>query len=234
MFNPAARIEPIPLSNGNYCYAVDEVLKEPERLVAWADERKEAFGTVESGYPGVCLTVPADFDAALSEFYLQHIRVRFDARRLTRQLARYSLVTSRPEQLRPFQMVCHRDIPALDPKDSIQAVVLYLFRDAALGGTGFYEPLRSMSETARLFNDALTMSSEVFVEKYAIKPDYMCKSNEYFGRIGGVEAKWNRLVFYDGSLLHSGDILAPERLSAAPRTGRLTVNGFFSSRRKLE
>jgi hypothetical protein len=35
----------------------------------------------------------------------------------------------------------------------------------------------------------------------------------------------------DGALLHTGDILAPERLSNDPATGRLTFNGFFTCRR---
>ena len=41
------------------------------------------------------------------------------------------------------------------------------------------------------------------------------------------------MIFYDGSILHSGDILAPEKLSADPRIGRLTLNGFFTSRRNM-
>ncbi|GAH33624.1 unnamed protein product, partial [marine sediment metagenome] len=53
----------------------------------------------------------------------------------------------------------------------------------------------------------------------------------WFVHIGRVAAKWNRIVFYDGSMLHSGDIFAPDRLSADPLRGRLTLNGFFTSRR---
>jgi hypothetical protein len=47
-----------------------------------------------------------------------------------------------------------------------------------------------------------------------------------------VPAKWNRLIFYDGGMLHSGDIRKPERMSPDPRVGRLTLNGFFTSRRR--
>ena len=55
----------------------------------------------------------------------------------------------------------------------------------------------------------------------------------YFNQIGKIAPKWNRMIFYDGSILHSGDILAPEKLSADPRIGRLTLNGFFTSRRNM-
>ncbi len=41
------------------------------------------------------------------------------------------------------------------------------------------------------------------------------------------------LESYDGAMLHSGDILSPEKLASDPATGRLTLNGFFTSRRKV-
>jgi hypothetical protein len=41
-------------------------------------------------------------------------------------------------------------------------------------------------------------------------------------------------LFFDGWILHSGDIPQPQRLIADPLTGRLTFNGFFTSRRHLK
>ena len=82
-----------------------------------------------------------------------------------------------------------------------------------------------------LFQDATQLSSGEFTQRYAIEPGYLHQSNAYFTRIGGIPPKWNRLIFYDGSLLHSGDITAPEKLSNDPLSGRLTLNGFFTSRR---
>jgi Family of unknown function (DUF6445) len=34
-------------------------------------------------------------------------------------------------------------------------------------------------------------------------------------------------------VLHSGDIAAPDKLTSDPLTGRLTLNGFFTSGRNL-
>jgi hypothetical protein len=45
------------------------------------------------------------------------------------------------------------------------------------------------------------------------------------------QAAWNRMIFYDGGLFHSADISQPSLNSADPRTGRLTLNGFFTCRR---
>jgi hypothetical protein len=44
-----------------------------------------------------------------------------------------------------------------------------------------------------------------------------------------VPARWNRAVFHDGSIFHSGDIQrsAPEKYLVG--AGRLTLNAFFES-----
>ena len=144
-----------------------------------------------------------------------------------------ALAVEGPSALRPFQMICHTDGHHLDPRrHSIQASGVYLFKDERLGGTSFYEPVRSAEETALLFRDANTLQAAAFTQKYGIAQGYLCASNDWFTQVGRVAAKWNRIVFYDGSMLHSGDIFAPEKLSDDPLTGRLTLNGFFTSRRK--
>jgi hypothetical protein len=66
-----------------------------------------------------------------------------------------------------------------------------------------------------------------------MEPRYLGESNQWFTHVGRVPAKWNRSIFFDGYTLHSGDIPQPHRLSADPLTGRLTFNGFFTSRRHL-
>jgi Family of unknown function (DUF6445) len=141
------------------------------------------------------------------------------------------MVTLRPEALRPYQWFCHRDNLSVPAAQSIQASVLYLFEDAALGGTGFYEPAMAAGELAAFNRDANTLQADAFAGKYDLAPGYLCASNRYFTKVGSIPARWNRLIFYDGSILHSGDIFAPGRLSTDPAHGRLTFNGFFTSRR---
>ncbi|MEO7251592.1 MAG: DUF6445 family protein, partial [Arenimonas sp.] len=57
-------------------------------------------------------------------------------------------------------------------------------------------------------------------------------SNQYFERIGRVEAKWNRMIFYDGRTFHSGEVGSSRALGGDPMSGRLTLNGFFTCTRK--
>lgn len=232
-FNPGPRLELLRWSNGQICIVVDDALVDPDALVAHAAAHRQAFRTVDfNAYPGVLLPSPTEHKRVLHDFFLQHIRRHFDARRAIRMHSRLALVTLPPTQLQPCQSLCHRDSQSAEPGESIQACVLYLFRDPALGGTSFYEPNLSERETDLLFHHASTMPPAEFTRRFGIAPGYMCGSNRYFTRVGGVAAKWNRLVFYDGAALHSGDIAAPERLSADPRAGRLTLNGFFTCRRR--
>ncbi|MEP7042962.1 MAG: DUF6445 family protein [Dokdonella sp.] len=232
VFNPRPQIERITLDNGAFVYVVDDALLQPERYVEWAAVNADAFRPVDfNAYPGNFLLLPDPIDEALRQYFIQHMRGLFDARRLEQMHCRLSMVTLQPQVLRPYQWLCHSDRYELDAARSIQASVLYLFKDASFGGTSFYVPTRTPAETARLFADSSALSSGAFTQRYGIQPGYLHASNDYFTQIGNVPARWNRLIFYDGSLLHSGSIAAPEKLTADPRTGRLTFNGFFICRR---
>lgn len=213
---------------------VDDILRFPEQWVDDAVVRRAQFvSAISSGYPGISLAIDPTGAYAMREFFGFHIRRYFDARRLVQLLCRYSIVTLAPEELRPPQWICHQDPPGDDPSLSRPACVLYLFHDDTLGGTSFYEATRSFAETSQLFADAAAMTPAQFTEHYAIQPSYLCDSNAYFRRTATVPARWNRAVFYSGALLHSGQIAAPERLTADPAKGRLTVNFFFSCRPNL-
>ncbi|HEY8011775.1 MAG TPA: DUF6445 family protein [Rudaea sp.] len=232
IFNTSPRIERVALSGGAFCLVIDDALVEPERVAGFALAQAREFRNVDfNAYPGTYLMPLPELVEALRVFFIQHLRRFFDARRVVSAHCRYSLVTLEPNALRPYQWFCHRDNQRVVPGESIQASVLYLFRDAALGGTGFYEPAIPPDALTAFYVDANTLSVEAFAGKYGLEPGYICDSTRYFTKIGSVPAKWNRLIFYDGSLLHSGDIRAPERLSTDPARGRLTFNGFFVSRR---
>jgi hypothetical protein len=232
-FNPRPAIDIVTCDDGSICVVVDDALIEPERLVAFAIEQRDAFHTVDfNAYPGILLPSPARISAALDDFFALHLRRFFDARRVVRMHSRLALVTLPPAALQPRQWICHRDSVGIDPRQSLQASVLYLFRDTTLGGTSFYASNLAPAETARLFHDAGTLGGDEFSARYGLHAGYLCDSNRYFTRVGGVAAKWNRLIFYDGAQLHSGDIIAPDRLSTDPAIGRLSLNGFFTSRRR--
>jgi hypothetical protein len=152
-------------------------------------------------------------------------------RRTLSTTVRLSLVTHSPQELRPVQWQCHRDRLGSAPQNlRLGAMVAYLFRDRELGGTSFYRSLLSETDTERMIQDAGHMSATEFGARYGLEAGYLQGSNRYFERLAQVSAAWNRMLFYNGDLFHCGDITAPARLSADPRSGRLTLNGFFTCR----
>lgn len=231
-FNPAPRIERVALTQDQFCHVIDDALREPQRLVEYAIAQRAAFRHADdNAYPGVLLPADGAIASALGEFFSTHVRRLFDARRMLDMHARLALVTLQPADLGPRQQLCHSDSVGIEPGHSIQASVLYLFRDSSFGGTSFYVPTQSQAQTARLFHDASSLPRDEFARRYAITPGYVRDSNRWFRRVASIPAKWNRLIFYDGAMLHSGDIGAPEKLDADPARGRLTLNGFFRCRR---
>lgn len=234
LFNPKANLALERFDGEHGCYVIDDALVDPDSVVEFAATRRDDFRRAPSdAYPGKSLPTPPTLTRSLDELFAQRVRRLFDARRTLQTHCRLSMVTLAPAELRPDQWLCHRDGETLGPRHGRQACILYLFRDESLGGTKFFLPKRPAPEIAALFNDAKSLTAAEFAARHAVRPGYMAESNAYFECIGTVAPKWNRLIFYDGSMLHSGHIAAPERLSDDPRSGRLTLNGFFTCRRNI-
>jgi hypothetical protein len=231
MFNAAASISVVPLGEGRHCHVIDGALADPDALIGWA--RRQAFSPPRGyPYPGLVCDAQPTVAQLMTEFFARTVRGAMGARRTLDSTTRFSLVTVPPDELEPRQWQCHRDRIAANPHEVLFAAsVLYLFRDAALGGTSFYTPRQLAARTDRLIADSQTLSAPEFSSRYGLKPGYMAGSNAYFERIASVPAAWNRMIVYDGSLFHSADIDHPERMSANPAQGRLTLNGFFTCKR---
>ncbi|MGH8032013.1 MAG: DUF6445 family protein [Luteimonas sp.] len=232
MFNPHPRIEVLPVADGRSCYVIDDALHDPEQLVAYAVAQRAGFVAAPyNAYPGLELRLLDDVTARLVDFFRVHLRQAFGARRVQRARSRLSMVTLPPDALRPSQWICHRDRIAFAANQCIVASVLYLFRDCALGGTSFYTSKLSARDTAQLMRDSVTQDADTFAATHGVARGYMTGSNAYFDHALTVEARWNRLILYDGDLFHTGDIRAPQRMCADPVAGRLSFNGFLTCSR---
>nr|WP_315487669.1 DUF6445 family protein [uncultured Undibacterium sp.] len=231
IFNPNPHIQTIKLANGESCFVIDNALSDPDFWFKVALEQADDFTLAGNAkfpaYPGVELHMSDEINEAITQFFLQHIRTKLNARRLIHAVSRFSMMSLQYDQLRPAHCLCHRDLGG--PEGSMRgASVLYLFKDESLGGTSFYVPKKSEKETASLVHDSLHMTAQYFEEKYGVEQKYMQGSNAYFEQIGSVPAKWNRIIFYDGNIHHTADIVDEKKLSKDPSVGRLTMNGFFT------
>jgi hypothetical protein len=232
MFNPRPEIVRVPIDAEHSCYVIDDALQEPDRWVDYAANARAGFQREGfNAYPGVELRMPDAVSARLDEYFAVHIRSLLGARRTLRMYSRLAMVTDRAESLEPRQWICHRDRMAVPPEQCVAASVLYLFPDGAYSGTSFYRAKRSAQETDLLVHDSGTLDREAFAARYGITAGYQTDSNAWFEKLCSVPARWNRLIFYDGSLFHCADITADALLGDDPRTARLTLNGFFTCRR---
>ncbi|MDE2251289.1 MAG: hypothetical protein KGL25_07775 [Gammaproteobacteria bacterium] len=230
VFNPTPLIRVVPVGPGRVCVVIDNALGDPSGLVEWAAGQN--FSPPRGyPYPGVVLDAPEELARHVGECFARHARSRLGARRTVAQSIRFSLVTTPPEMLAPIQWQCHRDRLAADPKRVLYAAsVLYLFRDPALGGTTFYLPKLPAEKIDRMIEDSDQLAAGEFSARYGLSAGYMRGSNAYFDKVARIGAAWNRMICYDGEQFHSADVGAAA-LDASPRSGRLTLNGFYTCSR---
>lgn len=136
--------------------------------------------------------------------------------------ASFSVVTTPPERLAPVQRVPH-----FDCRDPTVLAVLHYLRVPESSGTAFYRHRSTGIE--RVGNDNLDELAAVAnreLEELPPNSGYIAGSDTFFEQIGRVDAVPDRLIIYNGNLLHSGIIPEGMTLSADPREGRLTANLF--------
>lgn len=225
--NRNARLQTLTLKGGAKVFVIDDFAQEPEALVDLAQASMAQFQPVAGHpYPGPQLRLPHDASRELGHFFEQQMRARLGARAFQGLFARFGRVLQDPDTLDARQRICHRDDAGLPPGEMVAACVHYLFRNEDLGGTVFFRPAMSAADTARFWRDANLLPPAEFGATYDIPPGYMTESNRYFEVIGRVPARWNRAVFYDGGLFHSGDIGRARQAAYQEGPGRLTINAF--------
>jgi hypothetical protein len=132
------------------------------------------------------------------------------------------MVTTPPSDLSPPQRAPHFDSP--DPK---YYALLHYLRVPPGSGTAFYRQRSTGIERVTEANIA-TFVTTAEREAALLAPDsgYISGSDEFFEQIAAVEAVPDRMLIYQGSLLHSGIIPPAMSFTADPRDGRLTANLF--------
>lgn len=232
-FSAGAEASLLAIDGVPLCHVIDGALENPEAWRAFAVAARAAFRDApHNAFPGPELRLPDAVASGLGTYFDERFRASFDGRRTERFYARLSMVTRTPAQLLPWQWQPHVDQLSAAPEQSVAASVLYLFDDPTLGGTAFYRPKRPANELLPMIDDAARLSPAEFSAKHDVAPGYLVGSNAWFEKVASVPAAFNRLIIYSGTVFHSGEIAAPERLSDDPATGRLTLNGFFTCRRR--
>jgi hypothetical protein len=179
-------------------------------------------------YPGLRRIITPSDSAANAyvertcEEAAQYIAGAFDVDGFDLLEASFSMVTASPAELRPAQRAPH-----FDSTDQKYYALLHYLRVPPGTGTAFYRQRSSGIERVTEANVHVFVGiAQADATRLPKDSGYIAGSDEFFEQIGAVEAVPDRMVIYQGSLLHSGIIPKEMSLSADPREGRLTANLF--------
>ncbi len=212
----------------SHVVVIDEFLPDAPVVVEAAASLAPFPAEGGTAYPGLRRQIgPTD---AVSRYVLHAlqmlspvIRDGFGARTFAVTEASFSLVTTQPGDLRGVQRVPH-----IDSDDPSIIAILHHLHDVPETGTAFYRHIASGLERPDPASPG-GLRSLLHAEAARIDPsagEFVGGDNAAFEKIFTVEGRFNRVVLYQGCLLHSGLIPPGFAYSADPRQGRLTANLF--------
>jgi hypothetical protein len=136
--------------------------------------------------------------------------------------ASFSMVT-----LKPAELTSPQRAPHFDTTDQKDLALLHYLRVPPDAGTAFYRQRATGIERVTELNVSVYVPvAEVQNAQLPADSGYFHGSDEFFEQIGAVEAVPDRMIIFQGSLLHSGLIPPDMPLTGDPRQGRLTANIF--------
>lgn len=226
VFNPGldAKIDSYRIGNeGEPLMKVESFMSGAELLKQYALERNQ-FTPGDNYYPGIRMPVPLIYTAALAKNLRHHIENLFgvDPRDAKKAVSLFSIVTCPPQKLSLLQRIPHFDAAS---KKGLAAI--HYLADDDTSGTAFYRHRKLGYEYIDVdrYDTYMQCIKTQFDGK--MPPGYICGSTGEYEMIASFPAKYNRLLMYRGSSLHSGIIPETYTLDPSPATGRLTITSFF-------
>ncbi|TAG65470.1 MAG: hypothetical protein EAZ24_16790 [Burkholderiales bacterium] len=171
------------------------------------------------------------FSTKFEEFFRQHLRRFFDARRTLECVSRLALHTRPPHTMPPSQWLPQRIGTTLHREQTVVVAQLYLSTNETLGGMSFFFPKRTVRETFNVINDSYALDSAAFEAKHRLRADDARESNDLFHLAQTIPAKFNRMVIFDGAMFHSPQITSETPLVSDPHNGRLTFDAYLTCKR---
>lgn len=203
---------------------VDQFLPQAERLVDYCAS-KLAFDRSDSFYPGLRMPAPPDYDKFIA-YQLRHLigdvfSTAIEKIRGARSV--YSMVTTRPENLLPEQCMPH-----CDAYNEFNLACVHYLCGEQQGGTSLYRHISTGYESVNQARSSQYLAAlDEDMRRYPVARGYINASSDIFARTVSYEAAFNRIVIYQGYVLHSGNIARDFSFDPNPRSGRLTLNTFF-------
>lgn len=209
---------------------IDNVLTDCFELIDIA-ANKTNFGMINSSmYPGVRAILPKEYVMSILRAVAGPLYKVYGIpkdKRLKPFGTYFSLVSIPNADLHPLQKVPH-----FDSAEPLYFAMIHFLDPKSHGGTGFFRHNstgyeRITQERKDSYLKFIQQKGDI-AENFADKNGYMSQTDSDYELFHAVDYKPNRLVFYPGSILHSGLIVEDTDISADPANGRLTANMFIN------
>jgi len=204
---------------------VDDYLRDPEAMVRYAANEAK-FKPSPTMYPGIIAPVPVAYIESLLSVLGPLIGQTFGVKVETAYLSEsfFAIVTTPPEELHYRQR-----LPHVDDYDPGMIAILHYLCNGEQGGTALYRHRATGYESLTLERNQ-RLQSLIAQDISGLGPvpqQYSSVINRLFEPTASFEAKFNRLIVYRGSILHSMLTNPNTKLNSDPRVGRLTTNTFL-------
>lgn len=180
-----------------------------------------------NNYPGVRAAIPKDMVIAYVKPLLPYLyRVfKIPTHLKPQPLDNYfSLITRKNGELNYAQT-----IPHFDTNNSYQIAMVHYLNEGVFGGTSFYKHVPTGWEyiDQQRRSDYLN-SVNGYINSHANYPlSYCTADHPLFDCYKTIEYRENRLIVFNGFMLHSTAVNVDTDIEASPLTGRLTANLFI-------
>ncbi|MGO2370753.1 MAG: DUF6445 family protein [Pseudoalteromonas prydzensis] len=230
--NPKINIEKQIVPGTNvYAFIIDDFLLDTASVMNFAYNIAyfNPMFSDNSFYPGIRDHMPQPYQRLLHTFFQNEILPRIRNKNYSESILHkslLSLVSCKPENL-----IVDQKVPHIDSCDERDYAFVHYLSGEELGGTSIYKYLPQnlvefKEEHKPVLNEIISNVKSTPHEHTG----YITGSTSLFEQVFKIEAKFNRLVIYQGNLLHSANINSEEKCLANPKIGRLSIASFASVR----
>lgn len=230
--NPNLTIKKIIIPGTSlHAYIIDNFLLNTDSVMNFAHNLAyfNPMFSDNSFYPGIRDNMPLPYKNLLKAFFdtkiLPEILNRDDINS-TFHKCLLSLITCQPSKL-----IYDQKVPHIDSCDSRDYAFVHYLSDEELGGTSIYKykpkNLIEFNEEHKSVLSEITSEVEKCLEEHQ---GYITGTTSLFEQTLNINAQFNRLVIYQGNLLHSANIISAESYCSDPKKGRLSIASFASIR----
>ena len=212
-----------------HAYIIDNFLLNTDSVLYFAKNIAyyNAMHQDNSYYPGVRDNMPNPYRILLHDFFQTKILPLILPDQNYTSVIHKSLI-SLPSCL-PADLLTEQKMPHVDSCKNNEYAFVHYLSGKELGGTSIYryipDDIVQLTEKSELILDNM---HKAIIDNPIEHSGYITQSTSLFEQVLCIDAKVNRLVLYQGNLLHSANLSSKESYSGDTKNGRLSITSFAS------